>query len=582
MHSSHASSADAILDEMLEGLPVNASDPPAVALEPSVSPAQEHLFPTLTDAQVTRIAAHGRRRAVARGDVLVDVGDKVVPFFVVVDGEIQVLRPSGGTETLIVTHLRGQFSGEGTMITGRRSLARIRVSEPGEVIELDREQLLALVQTDAELSEILMRAFILRRVESIARGLGDVVLIGSTHCAGTLRVKEFLTRNGHPYAYVDLDRDAEAQELLDRFQVSSRDVPVLICRGDAVLRNPSNQRIAECLGFNPAIDTAQLRDVVIVGAGPAGLSAAVYGASEGLDVLVFESDAPGGQAGSSSRIENYLGFPTGISGLELNARAYAQAQKFGAQIMIAKGAARLTCDQKPYALQIDDGQRVLTRALIIATGAEYRRPPFENAMQFEGAGLYYGATPMEAQLCVDEEVIVVGGGNSAGQAAVFLAQSVKHVHMLVRAEGLADSMSRYLIRRIEDNPAITLHTRAEIVALEGERHLERVRWRDHGSAAETFDIRHVFMMTGATPNTKWLEQCVALDDKGFIKTGPELTPDDLVTAGWPLTRPPYLLETSLPGVFAVGDVRGGNIKRVASAVGEGSIAIAFVHQVLHQ
>jgi thioredoxin reductase (NADPH) len=568
---------------MLEDLPMSTSETPE-AIEPAASSTQEHLFPTLTDAQVTRIAAHGRRRAVSRGDVLVDVGDKVVPFFVVVEGELEVLRPSAGSEMLIVTHRRGQFSGEATMITGRRSLARIRVSEPGEVVELDRDQLLGLVQTDAELSEILMRAFILRRVELIARGLGDVVLIGSTHCAGTLRVKEFLTRNGHPYAYVDLDRDAEAQELLDRFGVSAADVPVLICRGDAVLRNPSNQRIAECLGFNPVIDPAQLRDVVIIGAGPAGLSAAVYGASEGLDVLVFESSAPGGQAGSSSRIENYLGFPTGISGLELTARAYAQAQKFGAQIMIAKGAVKLTCDRKPYAIQIDDGQRVLTRTLVIATGAEYRRPPFENATKFEGAGLYYGATPMEAQLCAGEEVVVVGGGNSAGQAAVFLSQSVKHVHLLVRGDGLADTMSRYLIRRIEDNPAISLHTNTEIVAVEGEAHLERVRWRDNNAngAVGTHAIRHVFMMTGATPNTQWLEQCVALDEKGFIKTGPDLSPEDLVTAEWPLTRPPYLLETSLPGVFAVGDVRGGNIKRVASAVGEGSIAIAFVHQVLHQ
>ncbi|MEA2240162.1 MAG: thioredoxin reductase [Thermoanaerobaculia bacterium] len=559
-----------------------SSDLPA-ALESSATAIQEHLFPTLTDAQITRIAAHGRRRAVARGEVLVEVGDTVVPFFVVVDGEIQVLRPAGGTETLIVTHRRGQFSGEGNMITGRRALSRLRVSEAGEVIELDREQVLALIQTDAELSEILMRAFILRRIELIARGFGDVVVIGSAHCAGTLRVKEFLTRNGHPYAYVDLDSDAEAQELLDRFHVSPADVPVLICRGDAVLRNPSNQRIAECLGLNPAIDPAQLHDLVIVGAGPAGLSAAVYGASEGLDVIVFESNAPGGQAGSSSRIENYLGFPTGISGLELTGRAYAQAQKFGAQIMIAKGAVKLTCNRKPYALQIDDGQRVLTRALIIATGAEYRRPPFENATKFEGAGLYYGATPMEAQLCRDEDVIVVGGGNSAGQAAVFLAQSVKHVHMLVRADGLAETMSRYLVRRIEDNPDISLHTRTEIVALEGATHLERVRWRDDGNgAAETHDIRHVFMMTGARPNTQWLDQCVVLDEKGFIKTGPDLSPDELVAAGWPLPRPPYLLETSLPGVFAVGDVRGGNIKRVASAVGEGSIAVAFVHQVLHQ
>ncbi|HEX9460430.1 MAG TPA: FAD-dependent oxidoreductase, partial [Thermoanaerobaculia bacterium] len=541
---------------------MTVSDPPP-PLEPIASSTDEHLFPRLTDAQIERIATHGHRRAVARGDVLVEVGQKVVPFFVVVDGEMQVLRPSGGTETLIVTHQHGQFSGEGTMITGRRALSRIRVSEPGEVIELDREQLLVLIQTDAELSEILMRAFILRRSALIARGLGDVVVIGSAHCAGTLRVKEFLTRNGHPYAYVDLDRDAEAQELLDRFHVSAADVPVLICRGDVVLRNPSNQRIAECLGFNPAIDPAQLHDVVIVGAGPAGLSAAVYGASEGLDVLVFESNVPGGQAGSSSRIENYLGFPTGISGLELTGRAYAQAQKFGAQIMIAKGAARLTCDRHPFAVQTDDGQRVLARALVIATGAEYRRPSFENATRFEGAGLYYGATPMEAQLCVGEEVIVVGGGNSAGQAAVFLAQSVKHVHMLVRADGLADSMSRYLILRIEDNPGITLHPHAEIAGFEGENHLERVRWRDKETGdAETHDIRHVFMMTGAAPNTGWLEQCIALDDKGFIKTGPDLSPDDLAAAGWPLTRPPYLLETSRPGVFAVGDVRGGNIKRV--------------------
>lgn len=557
------------------------SPPPPLGL--AASSLEDHLFPKLTDAQIDRIAAHGHRRAIARDEVLVEVGQKIVPFFLVVDGAVEVLRPAGGTETLIVTHRHGQFSGEGTMITGRRALSRLRVSEPGEVIELDREQLLALIHTDAELSEILMRAFILRRSELIARGLGDVVVIGSVHCAGTLRIKEFLTRNGHPYAYVDLDRDAEAQELLDRFHVSAADVPVLICRGDAVLRNPSNQRIAECLGFNPAIDPEQLHDVVIVGAGPAGLSAAVYGASEGLDVLVFEANVPGGQAGSSSRIENYLGFPTGISGLDLTGRAYAQAQKFGAQIMIAKGAARLTCDRHPFAVQTDDGQRVLARALVIATGAEYRRPTFENAKQFEGAGLYYGATPMEAQLCAGEEVIVVGGGNSAGQAAVFLAQSMKHVHLLVRAGGLAESMSRYLILRIEDNPGITLHTHTEIVGFEGENHLERVRWRDNQNGdEEPRDIRHVFMMTGAAPNTRWLDRCIVLDDKGFIKTGPDLSREDLAAAGWPLTRPPYLLETSRPGVFAVGDVRGGNIKRVASAVGEGSIAIAFVHQVLHE
>jgi thioredoxin reductase (NADPH) len=559
---------------------VNAPDP-LVPLASSAPSRMEQLFPTLTSAQIARIAARGRRRAIARGEMLVEVGDKDVPFFVVVGGEVQALRPSGATEILIVAHAPGQFSGEANMITGRRAMGRLRATEPGEVIQLEREQLLALIQTDAELSEILMRAFMLRRLELIAHEFGDVVVIGSAHCAGTLRVKEFLTRNGHPFHYIDLDRDAEAQAVLDQFHVSAGDVPVLICGTDAVLRNPNNAQIAECLGFNDAIDQTRVSDLVIVGAGPAGLAAAVYGASEGLDVLVLESGSPGGQAGSSSRIENYLGFPTGISGLDLTTRAYAQAQKFGAQIMIAKGATGLACDRKQYAVNIDGGPRVPARAVIIATGAEYRRPPLENLSRFEGAGVYYTAMPMEAQLCVGEDVIVVGGGNSAGQAAVFLAQAAKRVHMLVRGDGLADTMSRYLIRRIEDNPTIVLRTHTEIVALEGNGHLERVRWRDDRTGdVETNDIRHVFMMTGAVPNTGWLERCVALDDKGFIKTGPELSQDDLAAAAWPLTRPPYLLETSRPGIFAVGDVRGGNIKRVASAVGEGSIAVAFVHQVL--
>jgi thioredoxin reductase (NADPH) len=428
-----------------------------------------------------------------------------------------------------------------------------------------------------------MRAFILRRVELIAHGLGDVVLVGSNHCSGTLRVKEFLMRNGHPYAYIDLDRDDDVQVLLDRFQVTPADVPVLICRGEIVLRNPTNQQIADCLGFNEAIDQTQIRDVVIIGAGPAGLAAAVYGASEGLDVLVLETNAPGGQAGSSSKIENYLGFPTGISGQALAGRAYSQAQKFGAQMVIAKGAKQLACDSKPYAIEMDGSARVPARTVIIATGAAYRKPSLDNLERFEGAGVYYGATFMEAQLCRGEEVVVVGGGNSAGQAAVFLAQTTRRVLMFVRSSGLAESMSRYLIRRIEQNPGIVLRTNTEIVALEGSDHLEKVYWRNQQTGdIETHDIRHVFLMTGAVPSTKWLDGCVALDANGFIKTGPDLSQEDLASAHWPLARAPYLLETSLPGVFAVGDVRGGNIKRVASAVGEGSIAISFVHRVLHE
>ena len=559
---------------------MNAPDPqvPLVSTEPSHA---ERLVPTLTSTQMARIVTRGRPRPIARGDVLVEVGDNDVPLFVVVSGEVQSLRPTGVTEILIVAYGPGQFSGEAIMITGRRAISRLRASEPGEVIQIEREQLLALIQTDAELSEILMRAFMLRRLELIAHELGDVVIVGSAHCAGTLRVKEFLTRNGHPFHYIDLDRDADAQALLDQFQVSAADVPILIRGADAVLRNPSNAQIAEYLGFNDAIDQARVSDLVIVGAGPAGLAAAVYGASEGLDVLVLESNSPGGQAGASSRIENYLGFPTGISGLELTGRAYAQAQKFGAQIMIAKGATKIACARQPYEVQMAEGSSVRGRTVIIATGAECRRPALANLSQFEGAGVYYTAMLMEAQLCIGVEIIVVGGGNSAGQAAVFLAQTAKRVHMLVRGDGLADTMSRYLIRRIEDNPAIVLRTRTQIVALEGNRHLEHVRWRDERARdVETKDIRHVFIMTGAVPNTGWLERCVALDQKGFIKTGPDLSQDDLTAARWPLTRPPHLLETSRPGVFAVGDVRGGNIKRVASAVGEGSIAVAFVHQVL--
>jgi thioredoxin reductase (NADPH) len=575
--------------EMAENMAM--SDPPVARLLTGNS-RLEHIFPTLTPPQVARIAAHGSVRAIQRGEVLVEQGQPVVPFFVVVAGRLEVIRPpdaaeaagsSGGAETIVASHGPGQFSGEVNMLSGRRSLLRTRVTESGEVIQLDREHMAALVQNDAELSEIFMRAFILRRVELVEQKIGDVVVIGSIHSAGTLRVKEFLTRNNHPYSYVDLERDTAVQDLLERFHVTVADVPVLICRGSAVLRNPSNPQIAACLGFNDAIDQEQVRDLVVVGAGPAGLAAAVYGASEGLNVLVVETNAPGGQAGSSSRIENYLGFPNGITGNDLAGRALLQAEKFGAQVLIANEATRLTCSRKPYAIQTGCGTRVPARAVIIATGAEYRKLTLENLTRFEGAGVYYGATALEANFCEGEEVAVVGGGNSAGQAAVFLAGTAKKVHMLIRAEGLADTMSKYLIRRIEETPSITMHTRTEIEALEGDDHLNRVRVRNHHSGkAEPLAIRHVFVMTGAVPNTHWLEGCVAVDAKGFIKTGPALSPDDLAAARWPLSRRPHLLETSLPGVFAVGDVRGGNIKRVASAVGEGSIAVSFVHQVLHE
>lgn len=550
---------------------------------PGFTAPVDKMFPSLTRDQIARVAAHGRVRHIERGDVLVEAGDKIVPFYVITEGQIEIVQPSGGMDTLVAVHDSGAFTGETNMLSGQRSLVRIRVSESGEVIELDREHLVTLVQTDAELGEIIMRAFIFRRLELIAHGFGDVVVMGSDHSAGTLRVKQFLTRYGHPYSYIDLDRDDAVQEMLDQFNVSADDIPVLICGVDTVLRNPTNEQIADCLGLNEAIDQTMVRDLVIVGAGPAGLAAAVYAASEGLDVLVLESHAPGGQAGTSSKIENYLGFPTGISGQELTSRAYTQAQKFGAQMMVAKGATRLVCNRRPYLIEAGNDLQVMARTIVVATGAEYRKLLLSNSSQFEGAGIYYSATFMEAQLCINEEVIVIGGGNSAGQAAVFLAQSAKRVHILVRSGELAESMSRYLIRRIEENPKISLHTRTEISALEGDGHLERVTWRNHdNNTTDTHEIRHVFFMAGAAPCTDWLDGCLALDSKGFIKTGPELSPEDLTTANWPLSRSPYLVETSLPGVFAVGDVRSGNIKRVASAVGEGSISMSFVHRVLSE
>src|SRR3954469_10538924 len=485
--------------------------------------ADEKNLPPLTPTQIERIAAHGRPRRVERGEVLIDLGKKIPLFFVVSTGTIEAVQPTR-TGELIVTVLRaGEFTGEVSILSGRRSLVTLRVGDPGELIELERDALLQLVQTDAELSEIFVRAFLLRRVVLLEGGRGDVVLVGSNHSSDTLRIKEFLTRNAHPYSMIDPDKDSDVQELLDHFQFSIAEIPVLICRGVTVLRNPSNRQIADCLGFNDAIDQTQLRDVVIVGAGPAGLAAAVYAASEGLDVLVIESNSPGGQAGTSSRIENYLGFPSGISGQELTARAYTQAQKFGADLVVAESVSRLDCSRKAYNVEIDNKDRISSRTVIIATGAEYRKLPIANITEYEGAGIYYGATFIESQLCEDEDVVVVGGGNSAGQAAVFLAQTARKVYILVRSNGLADSMSRYLIRRIEESPEIELRSCTEIVALEGNGHLERVSWRTNDQPTESREIRHVFVMTGAAPSTKWLDGCVTLDERGFIKTGTDLS-----------------------------------------------------------
>lgn len=543
----------------------------------------EAMFPALTAAQMQRALSFGEVLAAKAGEVIVEQGDSSMPFLVVVSGEMEIVRPTNDGESILAVHKPGNFFGDVGMLSGRRSVVTARMRVTGELLKIERDAVQQLVQTDSELGEILTRAFILRRVEMISQGWGDVVLLGSDNSAASLRLKSFLSRNGYPFTYADFEQDAGARELVHQFQVNTSDIPVLICRGKWVLKCPTNREAADCIGLNEGIDGSAVRDVVVVGAGPAGLSAAVYAASEGLKVLVIETSAPGGQAGSSSKIENYLGFPTGISGQELAGRAYTQAQKFGAELMVARSATMLSCAQQPYSVAIDGGTQLLTRTIVIATGAQYRKLPLPNLAQFEGTGIYYGATFVEAQLCQQQEVAVVGGGNSAGQAAIFLSQVAKHVHILIRSARLEDTMSSYLIRRINQNPAITLHAYTEIVELSGEEHLQSTCWRNNQSGEEEQrQLRHVFLMTGASPNTSWLTGCVALDDKGFIKTGVELTSEDLEHEKWPLARVPYFFETSLPGVFAVGDVRSSNVKRVASAVGEGAISISLVHRVLQE
>jgi thioredoxin reductase (NADPH) len=539
------------------------------------------MFPQLTAAQIDRILTIGRRRDVRAGEVLFDVGDQNTRFFVVLSGAIEIVRPLGDREEPVIVHHQGEFTGEINMLSARRSLVRARAASDGTVIAVDREDLRTLVQRDSELSELLMRAFILRRVALMAQDMHDLVLLGSRHSGTTQQIREFLSRNGHPFTYQDVETDPSVQTLLDRFHIGVGEVPVIVCRGGHVLKNPSIEALSSALGLSAELDASEVREVVIVGAGPAGLAAAVYGASEGLDVLVIESTAPGGQAGTSSRIENYLGFPTGISGMALSGRALSQAEKFGAEVAIGRTVVRLDCDSRPYRLYLSDGQVIRTRSIIIATGAKYRKLDLPSLERFEGAGVYYCATFLESQLCAGEEVAIVGGANSAGQAAVFLATTTKRVHMLVRAPSLAQSMSRYLIQRIENTSNIDVRARTQIESLEGKQSLERMCWRHlETGERETRDIRNLFLMTGADPNTTWLEDCLVLDDKRFVKTGADLLPEDLAGAHWPLPRRPYLMETSIPGVFCVGDARSTSVKRVASAVGEGSICVQLVHRAL--
>jgi thioredoxin reductase (NADPH) len=539
--------------------------------------------PVLTAIEIDRARPYGRIRQADLGEILYRPGEVGRSCFILLSATLEIVQPSIHGERLVFNLCPGMFTGEAGMIAGQRTVVQARVIQAGEILELPPEELRTLVGRDAGLGEIFLRAFMLRRLMLINRQLGNVAVIGSLHSADTLRIREFLGRNGYPYTYIDLDLDDTSRNLLDRFAIAVSEIPIVIGNGTMVLRNPSTSQLADHLGLNDNIRSGLLHDLIIVGAGPAGLAAAVYAASEGLDILLIESHAVGGQAGSSSRIENYLGFPTGVSGQELATSATRQAQRFGAKMALARAIVQLRSQRRPYELVMKDGTVFFARTIVIATGASYNKPTTVPVDRFAGRGVHYGATYIEAQLCEGEEVIVVGGGNSAGQAAVFLSQTARKVYMLVRAAGLAELMSRYLIQRITGNPSIELLCDSELCGLEGVSNLEEVSWTNKKTGQmRSVPTHHLFIMTGASPNTEWLRGSVALDEKGFILTGRDLPlaidPDRNPT--WPLSRPPYILESSLPGVFAIGDVRAGSVKRVASAVGEGACSVSLVHRAL--
>jgi len=542
-------------------------------LEPDHDTRDAQRFPRLTDEMAERVATYGEAEQVPTGTVLFERGQRGADFFLVLEGGIEIVDlDSDGHPRTVTTHTRHAFTGELDHFNQRRILVSGLTVAESRLIRITRENFRRLVSAEPDIGEIIMRAFILRRVGIIQQGIGGVVLIGPSHGADTLRLQRFLVRNGYPHRLIDTDIDPKAAGLLDTFEVQPHLFPVVVSPDHQMWMNPSTAELADSLGLTESLDPGHVHDVAVVGAGPAGLAAAVYAASEGLDTIVIEGMAPGGQAGTSSKIENYLGFPTGISGQALAGRAQIQAQKFGARLAISRNVVSLHCAAQPYQLELDDGQRVTARAVVIATGARYRKLDVPNYDRYEGQGIHYAATPMEGKLCAGEEVVVVGGGNSAGQAAVFLSRIAAHVHVLVRATGLAATMSDYLVQRIHQSPRITLHAETQIVALEGGDRLQQVTWsgRRDGSS-ETRAIANVFVMVGAELNTDWFHGCLALDAKGFVATGVD-------GEGMPASVP---FATSKPGIFAVGDVRSGSVKRVASGVGEGSVVIQAVHKFLN-
>jgi thioredoxin reductase (NADPH) len=552
--------------------PTASADP----TDPYVRTAQT--FPELTEEQIQRAKLLGLEEKLPKGTVLFERGQRSVDFFILLQGNIEIYEHRHDGPNVFTVHRQHQFTGEIDLFNSRQILVSGRMGEDGSVLRFDRQQFRKLITAEPDIGEVVMRAFILRRMGLISHQQGSVTLIAKEESADKVRIERFLRRNGYPIEIISYDRASQTTTFFQKVNLKDEDLPaVYIHLGEQLLCNPSNLELAERLGLVEILSQDRVYDVAIIGGGPAGLSAAVYAASEALDTLLIEAEAPGGQAGTSSKIENYLGFPTGISGQALAGRAQIQAQKFGATIALPFSARDINCQKPPFTLTLDNGAKIQTKAVVIACGARYRTLNLEHS--FDNAGVYYAATAMEGSFCQNEPIIVVGGGNSAGQAAVFLSHHARHVHMLVRSKNLKATMSDYLIGRINASDRITLHTQTEIIDLKGDRHLTEVTWHHKGTdTTETHKISHVFLMMGAVPNTQWLQDCLVLDEKGFICTGIQ----SVDRQAWKLERQPMILETSVPGIFAAGDVRSGSVKRVASAVGEGAIIISQVHQFLSE
>ncbi|MDG4878371.1 FAD-dependent oxidoreductase [Mesorhizobium sp. WSM4935] len=548
----------------------------APSVSPTIAARRDQMFPVLADADIERMRRFGEARSYAAGEQIVMAGTVSPGVILILSGKVDITQASGlGRPEPIITYRPGNFVGELAQLSNRPSLVNAEANGPVEAIVIPSQRLRDLMVQEANLGERVMRALILRRVGLLESGAGGPVVIGPSGNGDVLRLQDFLRRSGLPHRALDSDTDPCAMTLTERFHVDPHHLPIVLCPNGKLMHNPGETELARCVGLLRPIDAEKIYDVAIVGAGPAGLAAAVYAASEGLSTIVLDCRAFGGQAGASARIENYLGFPTGITGMALMARAYNQAQKFGVEMVIPDEAKLLddAGDGARYRLAIGDGESVRSRAVVIASGARYRRLDIANLAQFEGTSVHYWASPIEARLCRDQEVALVGAGNSAGQAAVYLASQVRKVTLLARRGSLHATMSRYLVERIAAQPNIEVLTETEVLALEGhDGKLEALRWRNRATGEETRRaIRHLFLFIGADPNTDWLANCnVALDAKGFVRTGPDVAPDH------------GLMETSRGGVFAIGDVRCGSTKRVAAAVGEGAQVVAALHAYLAQ